>query len=130
MRLRADPHTHISVRLRPFGAFLPISGARTARIFQHSEPTRKLVAAVGRNIHMRGAPAPACDPICPKNLRMFFKLFRKPPADVRPRFEQDPSLVEELERRVNAIRFQPTKGFLKDQAQPKRSQPTPSWTRK
>jgi hypothetical protein len=60
---------------------------------------------------------------------MLFKLFRKP-STVRPRFEQDPSLVEELENRVNAIRFQPTKGFLKDGSQPKRPQQRPGWSRK
>ena len=31
------------------------------------------------------------------------------------------SLAEELARRVNSIEFQPSKGFLKDQRQPKRS---------
>jgi hypothetical protein len=53
---------------------------------------------------------------------MLFKLFRKS-SDVRPRFEQDSSLAEELARRVNSIEFQPSKGFLKDQWQPKR----PTW---
>lgn len=51
---------------------------------------------------------------------MLFKLFRKSP-EARPRFEQDASLAEALERRVNAIDFQPSKGFLKDRQQPKRS---------
>jgi hypothetical protein len=51
---------------------------------------------------------------------MFFKLFRKP-SHLRPRLEQDSSLAEELARRVNSIEFQPSKGFLKDQRQPKRS---------
>jgi uncharacterized iron-regulated protein len=51
---------------------------------------------------------------------MLFKLFRKPPES-RPRFEQDASIAEELQRRVDAIQFQPSKGFLKDQRQPKRS---------
>ena len=51
---------------------------------------------------------------------MLFKLFRKPPES-RPRFEQDASISEELQRRVDAIQFQPSKGFLKDQQQPKRS---------
>jgi len=51
---------------------------------------------------------------------MLFKLFRKP-SDLRPRFEQHSSLAEELVRRVNSIEFQPSKGFLKDQQQPKRS---------
>jgi hypothetical protein len=50
---------------------------------------------------------------------MFFKLFRKP-SDPRPRIEQDSSLAEELARRINSIEFQPSKGFLKDQRQPKR----------
>jgi uncharacterized iron-regulated protein len=51
---------------------------------------------------------------------MLFKLFRKP-SDSRPRFEQDASTAEALQRRVDAIQFQPSKGFLKDQRQPKRS---------
>jgi hypothetical protein len=51
---------------------------------------------------------------------MFLKLFRKP-ADTRPRVEQDPALAEELARRVSEIQFRPSKGFLKDQQQPKRS---------
>jgi hypothetical protein len=51
---------------------------------------------------------------------MLFKLFRKP-ADTRPRFEQDASVAEALQRRVDAIDFQPSKGFLKDQQQPKRA---------
>jgi hypothetical protein len=46
------------------------------------------------------------------------KLFRKQ-SDYRPRFEQDASISEALQRRVNAIEFQPSKGFLKDQRQPK-----------
>ena len=50
---------------------------------------------------------------------MLFKLFRKS-SDVRPRFEQDSSLTEALARRVNAIEFQPSKGFLKDRSQTKR----------
>ena len=45
---------------------------------------------------------------------MLFKLFRKAP-EPRPRFEQDATMSEELQRRVDAIRFQPSKGFLKDQ---------------
>jgi len=51
---------------------------------------------------------------------MLFKLFRKSP-EVRPRVEQDADLAEALARRVNAIEFKPSKGFLKDQQQPKRS---------
>jgi hypothetical protein len=52
---------------------------------------------------------------------MFFKLFRKS-TDTRPtRVEQDSMLADELARRVNAIEFKPSKGFLKDQQQPKRS---------
>ena len=53
---------------------------------------------------------------------MFSKLFRKPAApDVRPRFEQESYLAEALARRVNAIEFQPSKGFLKDRQVQKRS---------
>jgi hypothetical protein len=60
---------------------------------------------------------------------MPFKLFRKS-SDVRPRFEQDPSLAEALARRVEAIAFQPSKGFLKDRSQPKRPTAASTWTRK
>jgi hypothetical protein len=56
---------------------------------------------------------------------MFFKLFRKP-SDPRPRIEQDSSLAEELARRINSIEFQPSKGFLKDQRQPKRARSSSS----
>ena len=51
---------------------------------------------------------------------MFLKLFRKAPEN-RPRVEQDSALAEDLARRVNAIEFKPSKGFLKDQRQPKRA---------
>jgi hypothetical protein len=51
---------------------------------------------------------------------MFLKLFRKSAAP-RPHIEQDAALAEDLARRVNAIQFRPSKGFLKDQRQPKRS---------
>lgn len=51
---------------------------------------------------------------------MLFKLFRKNTESPRPRFEQDASSAEALQRRVDAIAFQPSKGFLKDQQQPKR----------
>ena len=50
---------------------------------------------------------------------MLSKLFRKQ-TDSRPRFEQDAATAEALQRRVDAIQFQPSKGFLKDQRQPKR----------
>jgi hypothetical protein len=60
---------------------------------------------------------------------MRFKLFRKSSSS-RQRFEQDSSLVEALARRVSAIEFQPSKGFLKDQQQPKRSGSHPAWARK
>jgi hypothetical protein len=49
-----------------------------------------------------------------------FKLFRKS-IESRPRLEQSPELAEALARRVSAIEFKPSKGFLKDQQQPKRS---------
>jgi hypothetical protein len=49
-----------------------------------------------------------------------FKLLRKF-SEVRPRAEQSTALAEELARRVSAIEFRPSKGFLKDQQQPKRS---------
>jgi hypothetical protein len=51
---------------------------------------------------------------------MLFKLFGKQ-SDSRQRFEQDASTSAALQRRVNAIQFQPSRGFLKDQRQPKRS---------
>jgi hypothetical protein len=52
----------------------------------------------------------------------FFKLFRKS-SEVRPRFSPESGLAEELARRVSAIEFRPSRGFLKDQQQPKRSDP-------
>jgi hypothetical protein len=62
---------------------------------------------------------------------MMFKLFRKPsPAEARSRFEQDPSLAEALARRVSEIDFQPSKGFLKDRPQPKRSSGRREWAGK
>jgi hypothetical protein len=60
---------------------------------------------------------------------MRFKFFRKSPA-ARPRFQQDSALAEALARRVGGIEFQPSKGFLKDQQQPKRSSTQQTWTRK
>jgi hypothetical protein len=60
---------------------------------------------------------------------MLFKLFRKS-TDVRPRLEQDSSLAEKLARRVNSIEFQPSKGFLKDQWQLKRSTSPSPFSRK
>lgn len=57
---------------------------------------------------------------------MLFRLFRRQP-DSRPRFEQDASMAEALQRRVDAIAFQPSKGFLKDQKQAKRSARPPRW---
>jgi hypothetical protein len=61
---------------------------------------------------------------------MLLKLFRKTHSDIRPRIEQDPSLAEELARRVSAIEFQPSKGFLKDRRQTKRPALSPAWTQK
>jgi hypothetical protein len=60
---------------------------------------------------------------------MRFKLFRKASSSP-PRFEQDSALAEALARRVGGIEFQPSKGFLKDQRQPKRSNPQQTWGRK
>ena len=60
---------------------------------------------------------------------MRFKLFRKASSS-SPRFEQDSALAEALARRVGGIEFQPSKGFLKDQQQPKRSTPQQTWGRK
>ena len=59
---------------------------------------------------------------------MFFMKFRKQ-CDL-PRFEQDASVVEALQRRIDAIQFEPSKGFLKDQMQPKRSERAPNWRRR
>ncbi len=64
------------------------------------------------------------------DLAMLSKLFRKSSSDSRPRFEQDSSLTEDLFRRVHAIEFQPKKGFLKDQQQPKRSAALRTWAQK
>jgi hypothetical protein len=62
---------------------------------------------------------------------MFLKIFRKPTAaETRPKFEQDPSLAEALARRVSEIDFQPSKGFLKDRPQPKRSAGRRDWAAK
>jgi hypothetical protein len=55
---------------------------------------------------------------------MFQKMFRKP-AEIRQRFEQDSTLAESLKQRVDAIDFQPSRGFLKDQWQQKRSPDMP-----
>lgn len=60
---------------------------------------------------------------------MLFRKFRKQ-SDPAPRFEQDASVAEELQRRIDAIQFEPSKGFLKDQRQPKRSVRPPSRTRR
>jgi hypothetical protein len=51
---------------------------------------------------------------------MFFKFFRKSPENQPPAVEQDSALADDLARRVSAIEFKPSKGFLKDQRQPKR----------
>jgi hypothetical protein len=53
-------------------------------------------------------------------IAMILKFFRKS-AEVRPLVKQDSTLAEALARRVNAIDFQPSRGFLKDQWQQKRS---------
>jgi hypothetical protein len=60
---------------------------------------------------------------------MLLKLFRKAPEE-RPRFEQDASLADAHARRVSAIQFQPSKGFLKDRPVLKRSGRQPASTRK
>jgi hypothetical protein len=60
---------------------------------------------------------------------MLFKIFRKQ-REIRPKFEQDPSLVAALEQRVREIQFQPSRGFLKDRPLPKRTPPPPAWSRK
>ncbi len=51
---------------------------------------------------------------------MLSKFFCKP-SPIRLQLQQDSSLTEALVRRVNAIDFQPSRGFLKDQWQQKRS---------
>ena len=52
----------------------------------------------------------------------FIKLFRKL-SDPRPRIKPEPALTEQLARRVSTIEFRPSRGFLKDQQQPKRAEP-------
>jgi hypothetical protein len=61
---------------------------------------------------------------------MLSKIFRKSSSDLRSRIEQDSSLADDLARRVSAIEFRPSKGFLKDQCQAKRAAPAPAWIRK
>jgi hypothetical protein len=58
---------------------------------------------------------------------MLLKLFRKQPHP-RPSFAHDASISGALERRVSAIDFRPSGGFLKDQRQCKRSVTLPGWT--
>lgn len=64
---------------------------------------------------------------------MLFRMFRKP-SNSGARFEQDASLAEALQRRIETIQFEPTKGFLKDQWQPRRllgpANPTAAGVRK
>ena len=50
----------------------------------------------------------------------FIKLFRKS-FDFPQRFKPEAALAEELARRVSAIEFRPSRGFLKDRQQPRRS---------
>ena len=59
---------------------------------------------------------------------MFFRMFRTQ-YDLA-RFEQDASVVQALQRRIDAIQFEPSKGFLKDQRQSKRSERAPSGRRR
>jgi CHASE2 domain-containing sensor protein len=59
---------------------------------------------------------------------MLFKLFRRS-SDARPCLGPDPALAEALEQRRNAIAFQPSKGFLKDQQQEKRHLRPPAFLR-
>jgi hypothetical protein len=51
----------------------------------------------------------------------FIKLFRKS-SEVRPRprVQWESALADDLARRVSEIAFRPSRGFLKDQQQPKR----------
>jgi hypothetical protein len=56
-----------------------------------------------------------------KRPSMLLKIFRKSATEIRPRIEEDSALAEEHARRISAIEFRPSKGFLKDQQQPKRS---------
>jgi hypothetical protein len=66
-------------------------------------------------------------PLPEKMPLMLFKLFRKQ-SDPGPPFGQETLASEALQRRVNAIEFQPSRGFLKDQKQPKRSVTAPDRT--
>lgn len=63
---------------------------------------------------------------------MLFKLFRKSPSSSTPAtpVAADLARTEDLERRINAIDFKPSKGFLKDQQQPKRYSRPPAALRR
>jgi hypothetical protein len=50
---------------------------------------------------------------------MLFKLFRKLCETPRP--PEGSALADELAKRMSAIEFKPSHGFLKDQQQPKRA---------
>jgi hypothetical protein len=50
---------------------------------------------------------------------MLFKLFRK--MSGAPRSKEGSTLSDQLAKRVSAIEFKPSHGFLKDQQQPKRA---------
>lgn len=120
VRATVSPYAYIGGCLRPLGAIVPIADVRSARILQQLRTDRDLFSRLAdepshsaRAVRTRGAFATEMPP-------MLFKLFRKK-SDSRPRFEQDESISEALQRRVSAIEFQPSRGFLKDRRQPKRS---------
>jgi hypothetical protein len=50
---------------------------------------------------------------------MLFKLLQK--LSQTPRIEEGSTLSDNLARRLSAIEFKPSRGFLKDQQQPKRA---------
>jgi hypothetical protein len=50
---------------------------------------------------------------------MLFKLFRK--VSETPRSKEGSALADQLAKRMSAIEFKPSHGFLKDQQQPKRA---------
>lgn len=87
------PHPHIWDRLTYVDTFVRLATVRVGRIFH----VRRLVNVI--------------------RTRAMLFMFRKQ-TDTRPRFEQDASTAEALQRRIDAIQFQPSKG---SQRQPKRS---------
>src|SRR5690606_25421122 len=108
--------------LRANRGYLQVQRRPTASVVSCGRMTRP-------DLHASPFSERACVVTIEFDCAMLFRLFRKP-TDTRPRFEQDPCLAEALARRVEEIQFRPTKGFLKDRQQPKRTPEPPSWARK